>query len=193
MNINFSRLDKLQSTGQENALKQPFEAVDNKNSVDNEKTLKTSNRVLTEGITPNKQTDETTGKLKLVSYENIEKSRRLQREIVSGVRAGTPETILLLKAVEAIVALTGEEKYYTEIRADLEAIHGEGLGVQIPLEWALADIQEELGKLRTAVKRKKIKQETKARITTAIVEHEAREQEIKKQIVEASQITLKLR
>ena len=59
--------------------------------------------------------------------ENTKKSTALQAEILKGIKKGEAEAVLLLKAVEAISLMTGNELFFLQASEDLRAIYGRGL------------------------------------------------------------------
>lgn len=128
--------------------------------------------------------------LKILPIQNIQKSTRLQRSIIEGLKAGEPVYRLLLQAVEAIALITDEDEYYSQIRELIVAIHGEGLEKDLPLRMALEDTQRELKKLGTVLKRKNLTPETRKALQEALTAHIDREAQLKEAIDRTAQLTL---
>lgn len=51
--------------------------------------------------------------------KNIKASEQLQAEILKGIKAGTPEHILLLKAVQAIALMTSNKAFNTVVSREI--------------------------------------------------------------------------
>lgn len=128
--------------------------------------------------------------LKILPLQNIRESEQLQRDIIEGLRAGSSVYSLFLQAVKAISLLTGEEAYYSQIREDLIAVHGEGLEKPQPLKMALDDTQRELKRLGAVLKRKNLRPETRKALQEALTAHRDREAQLKEAIDRTAQLTL---
>lgn len=193
MSLDFSILDALPKQTAQKALEEDFKDLDEEIPADTLKGLKKAYTGLTEGIAEKDPVEEAVEGLKVVALGDIKKSRELQASIVQGIKAGVPEYTLLLQAVEAIALLTGEKEYYNQIRESILTIHGEGLERQLPLEWLLQDIQEDLKKLRATLKRKTLKPETRRQLEEAVTAQALREKEVQAKLDEARQQKLDLR
>ena len=180
MSLDFSLLDVLPQKTAQKALEEDFKGLDEETPTDTLEGLNMASAELTEG-------------LKVVALGDIRKCRKLQASIVQGIKAGVPEYTLLLQAVETIALLTGEKEYYNQIRESILTIHGEGLKNQLPLEWLLQDIQEDLKKLRATLKRKNLKLDTRRELEEAVAAHELREKEVQAKLDEARQLKLEFR
>ncbi len=104
---------------------------------------------------------------------NILKSSQMQTEILKGIKSGENGYILLLKASKAISFMTGNELFYKQVEADINAIHGVGLKQKVPLEKLLCSAKTRLELLKKA-KDKEPDEDTKRRIINAIKAHERR-------------------
>lgn len=193
MSLDFSLLDALPQKTAQKAIEEDFKDLDEEIPTDTLKGLKMASTGLTEGIAKEDHVEEAVEGLKVVALGDIRKSRELQASIVQGIKAGVPEYTLLLQAVEAIALLTGEKEYYSQIRESILTIHGEGLEKQLPLEWLLQDIQEDLKKIRATLKRKNLKPDTRRELEEAVIAHELREKEVQAKLDEARQLKLDFR
>lgn len=84
---------------------------------------------------------------------NIRLSDSIQAEILKGLRTGEDPCGLLLKAIEAISRMTGNEHFYKQARGDLIAIYGNGLLYPLPLQWQIDEGMERFQKLLEAMSR----------------------------------------
>lgn len=105
--------------------------------------------------------------------ENIKTSSQLQTEILKGLKAGKDVYSLFLKAAKAISLMTSNSLFYSQIEADIEAIYGEGLQEQAPLQCELAEVQKRLTRLREA-QTEELEHDSRERIVRAIQAHEAK-------------------
>lgn len=103
--------------------------------------------------------------------ENTKKSTALQAEILKGIKKGEAEAVLLLKAVEAISLMTGNELFFLQASEDLRAIYGRGLQSAPLLAVELEGLETRLNRLRDAEGRE-TDANTRKRIRGAITEHE---------------------
>lgn len=106
--------------------------------------------------------------------QNILASSQLQAEILQGVKAGVDAYTLLLKACKAVSLMTSNKVFYSQIEADIRAVHGEGLLYPAPLQMERTQTQERLTMLYNAMKRDTTDADSKKRIGRAIAEHEAK-------------------
>ena len=102
---------------------------------------------------------------------NIKRAGQLRTDIMKGVRAGDAPQALLLKAVECIALMTGNQLFYDQIKTDLKAIWGEGFLDPIPLEWALGEVEERIANMEKAVKEESTGSDSRARIERALQAH----------------------
>lgn len=116
--------------------------------------------------------------------EHIKESAALQAEIAKGVKAGADLYSLFLKAIRAISLMTSNTGFYSQIEADLTAIHGRALGYRPPLQRELEGARERLGRLLEAADRE-TGTETRSRIQAAIAAHRATIEELERRLEEA--------
>lgn len=102
---------------------------------------------------------------------NIKASSQLQTDILKGARMGEDAYSLLLKAARVISVMTANEVFYTQLKADFEAVYGHGLQYQPALQNELEDTQERLRRLREAYNSESDPDERK-RILAAMQAHE---------------------
>ena len=82
---------------------------------------------------------------------NVRRSETLQSEILRGAKAGESPFALLLKAAEAISAMTGDDVFLNEIRTSITAVYGWALGESAPLEMELEETRQRLEKITAAM------------------------------------------
>ena len=111
--------------------------------------------------------------------DNIKASGRLQTEILKGIKQGADGYSLFLKAVKAISLMTSDIMLYSQIEADIIAIHGAGLLQPAPLDMELDAVQARLERLREAEIRDGETEDTRRRIAAAIKAHEDRAENIR--------------
>lgn len=193
MQLDFSKLNTATTEARQKALERDFIATDNEEHIEaitEPKTATESPRKAPEQI----ETEEAVkDKMTVISVSNLAEARELQKALEAGISTDTDKLDLFLQAVKVVGLLTGDNTYYERIREKAISVYGEGQLEQIPLEWRLQDIQTALKKMRASLKRKTLKPDTIASITEAIKEHEAKEQELKSLIADASQLTLNIR
>lgn len=103
-----------------------------------------------------------TGKLDNTSYMTIitlkgkKRVETLYNDIIKGLKRGENNYILLLKALEALGTLTGDDKYYTEPKAIIIELHGRQLAKEIPLLMAMKDVKAKITMLENAQKKKSL-------------------------------------
>lgn len=114
--------------------------------------------------------------------KNIALSGQLQTDILKGAKAGEDIYSLFLKAVQAISLMTSNKLFYTQLEADIRAIYGEELQQPQPLTAELTAVQERLTRLREALQREGEPEDSRQRIRSAIKAHEARAEQLQKQI-----------
>ena len=83
--------------------------------------------------------------------ENILKAGTLRSEILKGLYQGENTAILLLKALEVVSCMTGEDVTYQIAKDTLMTIYGEILRQPDSLEVARAEVQKRLECLENAV------------------------------------------
>lgn len=113
--------------------------------------------------------------------KNIKASSQLQTDILKGIKAGESLYSLFLQAAKAISLMTNNGLFYSQIEADTVAIYGAGLLQKDPLQKALADTRERLGRLQQAEGREQ-DPDTKQRIQAAINAHKSRVAELESQL-----------
>lgn len=82
---------------------------------------------------------------------NTRTSELNQAEILKGIRAGADPYDLLLKAVEAIAAMTHNEIFLRQAKEDLIEIQGEALLEPAPIRWELETVEHRLEHLKEAL------------------------------------------
>lgn len=105
--------------------------------------------------------------------DNIRKAGAGREEILRGLQAGQAVETLFLQAAEVIGCMTGDADFPRRVRAELEAIHGAGLGEPQPRRMALEAVQGRLQRLTEAAARETDPDELQ-RIQRAIEAHKAR-------------------
>lgn len=82
---------------------------------------------------------------------NTRASELKQAEILKGIRAGADPYDLLLKAVEAIAAMTHNELFFRQAKEDLIEIQGEALLEPAPIRWEIETVEHRLDHLKEAL------------------------------------------
>lgn len=85
--------------------------------------------------------------------KNIRLTEEIQAQILKGVKVGEDPCSLLLKAVEAISKMTGNQHFYKQVRADLIAVYGEALLYPLPIQWEIDETMERFQKILEAMGR----------------------------------------
>lgn len=85
--------------------------------------------------------------------KNIRFTEEIQAQILKGVKVGEDPCSLLLKAVEAISKMTGNQHFYKQVRADLIAVYGEALLYPLPIQWEIDETMERFQKILEAMGR----------------------------------------
>lgn len=105
--------------------------------------------------------------------ESIKRAGSLRSEILKDIQKGEASSEILLKAAECISLMTGDTAFYNQVKRDLKAIYGEGLGDKAITESSIAEAEKRLQMLEKALQRDGIKANDKARLQRAEREHKA--------------------
>lgn len=104
--------------------------------------------------------------------DNTRRAGTGRTNIIKGLQEGQDVCILFLEAVDVIGSMTGDADFPRRVRAELEAVHGIGLGEEQPRRMALDAIQGRLHRLTEAARRETDPGELQ-RINGAIKAHRA--------------------
>lgn len=105
--------------------------------------------------------------------DNTRRASTGRTDIIKGLQEGQDVCTLFLEAVDVIGSMTGDADFPRRVRAELEAIHGAGLGEPQPRRMALEAVQGRLQRLTEAAARETDPDELQ-RIQRAIEAHKAR-------------------
>ena len=105
--------------------------------------------------------------------DNARRASTGRIDIIKGLQEGQDVCALFLEAVDVIGSMTGDADFPRRVRAELEAIHGMGLGEAQPRRMALEAVQGRLQRLTEAAARETDPDELQ-RIQRAIEAHKAR-------------------
>lgn len=104
--------------------------------------------------------------------DNTRRASTGRIDIIKGLQEGQDVCTLFLEAVDVIGSMTGDADFPRRVRAELEAVHGIGLGEERPRRMALEAIQYRLYRLTEAAARETDPGELQ-RINGAIKAHRA--------------------
>ena len=104
--------------------------------------------------------------------DNTRRASTGRIDIIKGLQEGQDVCTLFLEAVDVIGSMTGDVDFPRRVRAELEAVHGIGLGEERPRRMALEAIQYRLNRLTEAAAREADPGELQ-RINGAIKAHRA--------------------
>ena len=125
-----------------------------------------------------KQTNEKTTELYRQEQENIKKAGGLIPEITKGILAAENPLALLLKAINCIGLMTGNNVIYSQSLQDIKTVYGIGLHDPQALEIELQETDSRLAKLWAAIN--SATPEEQKNLERAIKEHEQRIEYLKK-------------
>lgn len=106
---------------------------------------------------------------------NIKANREADKtleDIIKGLKAGKPIELLFLQACQALTAIKNEAFLMSQIRQELTAVYGAGLGEPGAIDAEIEQIQGRLLKLKQAATSPE-KTAEKQKIQAAILAHEA--------------------
>ena len=128
----------------------------------------------------------------LEAYQNYQKNiaaaAAYQTELTEGIKRGESPYNLLLTAVKAIGAMTGNTTFPDRIKGDVIAVYGWGLDEKPPLQWELDSVRERLKRLETNLDQTPDKG-ARDRIEAAIMAHENRIEELERKLKTDEYIT----
>lgn len=113
--------------------------------------------------------------------QNIAAAAAYQTELIDGIKRGESPYNLLLTAVKAIGAMTGNAAFPDRIKGDILAVYGYGLDEKAPLQWELDSTRERLKRLETNLD-KTPDRGARDRIEAAIMAHENRIADLERKI-----------
>lgn len=102
--------------------------------------------------------------------DNTRRASTGRTDIIKGLQEGQDVCTLFLEAVDVIGSMTGDADFPRRVRAELEAVHGIGLGEKQPRRMALEAIQGRLHRL-TEVAARETDPDELQRIKGAIKAH----------------------
>ena len=195
LNLDFSKLNSIPLQEAQKDFTEPLEGEGTKTPAQERKAQEQAQREREEALRREQELlkqqreeedHQKTQELYNVYQLNIRRSRQLRADIMKGVHAGEPPQRLLLKAVECISSMTGDKLFYNQIEKDLEAIQGEALKQEIPLEMELEEVQDRLTRLKEAMEEDRLDTDARRRGERAIREHEGKQRELEKLLEKAN-------
>lgn len=176
MELDFSALDNLKN----NALKCPVSEENELTQRSISETSKSQPQSEFEGENGNcfemfkykPETEKRQSEIYKKHQENIRKAGDFIPEITKGILAADNPLTLLLKAIDCIGIMTGDNAFYSQSLQDIETVYGVGLHDPQAIEIELKEIDERLAKLWAAINT--ASQEEIKNLERAIKEHERR-------------------
>lgn len=115
-------------------------------------------------------TSQTEDDFVFVPVKAIRQANEFKEKMLSSLKTGDPDYLILLQAAEVIALFTKDEQFLMTVKETILAVHGEGLEREIPLEWLLENLEDNRARLEQTLKRKNLKPETRKRIEEALAD-----------------------
>lgn len=174
MSLDFTGLDSIKPQTAQEDFREPLDNEEGTTPKGTEKTATGQNSgTHTHQLDKAKREREQVREDHRIYQENIRKAGDLRSDILKGLKIGEAPLALLLKAMECISKMTGDQHIYTQSKADIIAVYGYGLDQVAPLHITLEEVKGRHRKLtRPELLEEEIPPETRKRLQGAIRAHE---------------------
>lgn len=186
MRLDFTALNEIASQGAKSPISAPLDEKEGKPLSEEKKPLKVQNTCNRGAIYRLEAEQMERANARTVYKEhqqNIKKSGALRSDVLKGINEGESPLSILLKAVECISLMTGDEAFYNQSKNSILAVYGWGLGDPSPLEAELKEVDKRLAMLKRAeLGEENAPPDIAKRVNDAIVAHEALKEKLEKKM-----------